>query len=103
MQDILTRLAELRRPPILLRAARHGALAYRRDRHLQRVLGYGRVPRSAEALTRLVDLEAEHEDLRTTGYGGYSSARHLDVLIALVAEADLLRARRLPEALPDLT
>jgi hypothetical protein len=38
-------LAALRRPSLLMRAARIGTEDYRRTVHLPRLLGYGQVPR----------------------------------------------------------
>ena len=92
MQDVLSMLAALRRPRLLIRTARLGTEAYRRDSHLQRLLGYGTVPRSAPALMRLMALEAEENDRRRTGDAGYSLARHIDLLIAMMGEAQILRA-----------
>lgn len=92
MQDILSMVAALRRPRLLIRTARLGVDAYRRDGHLQRLLGYGTVPRSAPALIRLIEMEADENDLRRTGDAAYSLARHVDLLIAMMGEARLLRA-----------
>lgn len=94
MQDLMKRLKNLRRPPILIDAARNGAMSYNRNRHLQRVLGYGQLPRTTEALPKLLDMESALEGQRASDFAGYSLARHLDVLIATVAEAQLLRALR---------
>ena len=92
MKDIHSLLASLHRPRILMRAARIGAQDYRRAVHLPRLLGYGVLPRHAEALMRLVDVEADMETQRTTSDPCYSIARHVDVLIAIVGEARELRA-----------
>lgn len=92
MQDILSMLNGLRRPRLLIRAARHGAQDYNRDRHLQRILGYGRVPRHGAALMRLIEVESVVNDQRVAGDAAYSLTRHLDLLIALMAEARLMRA-----------
>lgn len=94
MQDILGMLNALRRPRLLIRAARIGAQDYRRDRHLQRLLGYGSLPRPAAALMRLIDVERGLDDQRREDEAGYSLPRHLDVLIAMMGEAQLLRASR---------
>lgn len=94
MQDPLSRLDTLKRPRLLVRAARLGSEDYRRTAHLQRVLGYGRLPRHAEALTRLLDLESEHEARRKENPASYSLAGHVDVLIAMAGEARILRASR---------
>ncbi|MAC82372.1 MAG: hypothetical protein CML66_30455 [Rhodobacteraceae bacterium] len=101
MQDLLTMVAALRRPRLLVRAARCGAADYRRDRHLQRVLGYGGLPRPASALMRLMDLESDLDDLRRAGDAAYSLIRHIDVLIALMGEAQLIRTAQAAPALED--
>jgi hypothetical protein len=97
MQDILTRLETLRRPRLLIRAARFGLEAYRRQPHLRRQLGAGPVPGSAQALVRMSEIEAELDAQRRCGGSGYCPARHVDVLIAMMGEARILRATR-PDA-----
>ncbi len=91
MQDLLSMLTSLRRPRLLVRAARCGAAEYRRDRHLLRLLGYGGLPRPAPALMKLMDIERELDDLRRSGDTAYSLTRHIDVLIAMMGEAQLIR------------
>lgn len=94
MQDILTMLSALQRPRLMMRAARIGAEDYRRDRHLPRLLGYGTLPRTAAAVMKLMEIEAVFEEQRAQSDASYSLVQHLDVLIALVAEARVLRATR---------
>ena len=91
MQDIHSFLATLHRPRLLMRAARIGAAEYRREGHLPRLLGYGNLPRHAQALMRLTDIESELERQRTASDAAYNVVRHVDVLIAIVSEARLLR------------
>ena len=57
MQDLMTMITTLRRPRLLTRAAKIGARDYDRDRHLQRILGYGAMPGSGAALIRLIEME----------------------------------------------
>ena len=57
MKDIHSLLASLHRPLLLMRAARIGAQDYRREVQLLRLLGYGVLPRHADALIRLIDTE----------------------------------------------
>ena len=92
MQDVLGMMDQLKRPRLLIRAARLGADSYDRDRHLQRLLGYGQLPRSADALMRLIQAEAVMNDQRKADETGYSVTRHLDLLIAMIGEARILRA-----------
>ena len=97
MQDLMTMLNSLRRPQLLIRAARHGAQDYRRNRHLQRLLGYGALPRPSAAIMRLMDIERTLDDQRRQDDAGYSLTRHVDVLIAMMGEAQLLRASQLAQ------
>jgi len=92
MQDLMSMLNSVRRPRLLIRAARYGAQDYRRDRHLQRLLGYGALPRPAAALLRLMELERTLNDQRQDDDAGYSLTYHVDVLIAVMGETQLLRA-----------
>ncbi|MFA3915499.1 DUF6477 family protein [Ruegeria hyattellae] len=92
MQDLTTMLSTLRRPRLLIRAARHGVQEYRRDRHLPRILGYGTLPRPAASLMRLMELERDLDERRRSDDAGYSVIRHLDLLIAMMGEAQLLKA-----------
>lgn len=92
MQDVLTRLNTIRRPRLMMRAARIGAQDYRRTAHLPRLLGYGTLPRHGAALIKLIDIEAGLEEQRSASDASYSLVRHIDVLIAMVAEARTLKA-----------
>ena len=98
MQDILSMLHALHRPRLLMRAARIGAEDYRRSVHLPRLLGYGVLPGHGAALVKLMDLEATLDTQRTEADAGYSLMSHVDVLIAIVAEARVLRAAQSPTA-----
>lgn len=95
MQDVLTRFSALRRPRLLIRAARAGSDDYARNQHLRRIIGGGELPRHGAALTRLLELEAEVNTQRKAGSAAYSIVRHVDLLIAMMGEARLLRATRL--------
>ena len=91
MQDILSMLKTLRRPSLLMRAARIGAEDYSRASHLPRILGYGVLPKHGNALMRLMEVEATLNDQRIDGDTSYNLVKHIDVLIALVGEARILR------------
>lgn len=92
MQDILGRVEGLKRPPLLVRAARFGLDDYSREGQLPRLLRVLAPPRSGEAILRLLDIEAVLEERRLAQGADYSVARHVEVIIALMAEARLLRA-----------
>jgi hypothetical protein len=89
MSDLRILLANLRRPRLLMHAARFGLGEYRRERDLRRLVKG--TPTAEETLPRLIEAERHLEDTRLSGDASYSIARHIDVLIALLAEAQLLR------------
>jgi len=91
MQDVMTMLQNLHRPRLLIRAARISAEDYRREGHLPRLVGYGRLPRPAAAILKLMEIEADLNDARQSKDAGYAAARHVDVLAAMMGEAQLLR------------
>ena len=92
MQDILSTLNTLHRPPLLIRAARIGVSDYRRDAQLRRHLGDAPLPCCATALARLIEIEIQLERARQESAAEYSAARHVDILIAMLGEARLIRA-----------
>ena len=94
MKDILSILNDIRRPRLLIRAARVGAEDYSRDLHLKRHLGYRDLPRNGPALMLLMEIESALNEQRRANDAGYSLVRHVDVLIAIFGEARLLRASR---------
>lgn len=91
MKDVLGLLADLRRPRLLIRAARIGAQDYRREVCLHRILGYGALPRPGAALMQLMEMEGIAEDQRKAGDAGYSVSRHVELLVAMMGEARVLR------------
>lgn len=90
MTDIQRSLARLRRPRLLVRAARCGAIDYNRNRDLKRVLKSSYLPSPRASVSHLLDEEARIEEIRKTKDAAYSARRHVDVLIALMAEIKLL-------------
>ena len=88
MTDFRALLADLRRPKLLIRAARCGLTDYRRERDLKRLL-HGQ-PSPDRALPRLMNEEEALEATRRSGDVGYSVGRHIEVLIALMGEVRLL-------------
>lgn len=100
MTDLLTRLEQLRRPSLLIQAARIGMLDYDRDTALRRQLGWTRAPGSGAALSALMEIEDALNEQRRNGDAGYSPARHVEVMIAIMGEARLLRASRAARVVP---
>ncbi|MCU0827506.1 MAG: DUF6477 family protein [Tabrizicola sp.] len=88
MSDIRILLANLRRPRLLMHAARFGLSDYRRDRDLRRLVQASGSPE--DTVPKLLSVEERLEATRLNGDASYSAARHIDVLIALLAEARLL-------------
>lgn len=93
--DLLADLAAIRRPRLLLRTARHGTAEYNRTTDLRRILRLPATPAPGLATVRaLIELESRHEDLRTRpaheAGNPWRAARHVEVLIALIAESRLL-------------
>ena len=91
MQDIISRLNTLHRPSLLMRAARIGAESYCRASHLRRLLGCSALPRSGPALMHLIEIEAELNDQRKMADASYCLVRHVEVVIAMIGEARVLR------------
>lgn len=87
MHDFFTTLTSLRRPRLLLRAARHGMATYNRKRDLGRITRGDLSDGNGRLLPRLLAMEEDLENSRCTGDAAYSPARHVDILIALMAEA----------------
>jgi hypothetical protein len=87
MRDHLIDLGNLRRPRILVRAARYGLASYRRDRDL-RALVAGADPH-LPGIGRLIEMEESLDVNRRSGDRTYSPLTHIMVLTALIAEAAL--------------
>lgn len=95
MTDLFSVLNALRRPKLLIRAARCGVADYRRERDLKRILRQSRASAPVQALGSLLAEETRLEANREAGEATYSIQRHVAVLTAILAEARLL-----PQAAP---
>lgn len=89
MTDFAKALAALKRPRLLISAARHGAAEYDRNRDLKRLLA-GAAPSPQQAIAELIDAESALETARRDGGASYSVAHHVDVMIAILAEMRLI-------------
>lgn len=90
MCELKSHLRTLKRPSLLIRAARIGVPDYSRQRDLRRLTRVA-VPKSPHrALPALISMEEKIEERRVTGDANYSLARHVDVLIAMMGEARAL-------------
>lgn len=76
--------AAARRPRLLLDAARFGVVDYRRNRDLPRLLGMHWS--KGDVMARLSELEEKMEAARLADDPQWCCQRHVEVLIALLAE-----------------
>ena len=97
MTDPQTVLNSLRRPRLLVRAARLGLQDYNRTRSLRRLMPGESTPRPGLAFEFLVEREAAIDKVRREGAASYSAARHIELLVALIEEARLA-VNRLPSS-----
>ena len=86
MQDLLTQAMRLKRPDLLVRAARFGLDDYCRDRDLRRCLKTEMLPSPARALVELLQIEKQINSERCDRLGTYRAATHIAVLTAIMAE-----------------
>lgn len=87
--DISAQPATLRRPSVLIRAAKAGQAGWRRDRDLPRLLGRETVPSNPAALRMLRTAEGAADSARREGRADYDLHRHVRLIIALLAEMRL--------------
>lgn len=87
MNDLGNTLNSLRRPRLLVRAARYGMRDYNRKKDFRRITRAEDIPAPERAVRKLIALEADLEERRVEGAATYSASRHVDILIALMAEA----------------
>jgi hypothetical protein len=86
MTEFAAMLTDLRRPKILIRAARAGVTDYRRDRDLKRLVKDAKgAPH--ETMAPLLAEEHRLETTRVTGGATYNIQRHVAILTAILAEA----------------
>ena len=92
---LMDRFRRTRRPRLLLRTARFGLAEYRRERDLRAMLRLPAAPPPGPAtVALLLDLEAAEEDRRSRPMGEpgetWRAAHHIELLVALIAEARLM-------------
>ena len=85
MFDIST-LEKIKRPRLLLQAARIAVKSYRRERDLTRLLKHSEMGDDTQNLARLSALEGDLDLSRRDRHTTYSVSRHVEVLAALLAE-----------------
>ncbi len=87
MTDPFTRLGPLRRPALLMKAARHAARAGNGPAAIRRLFGDAPPRGRAQLLNALIEVEGYLEDARRARDAGYNPTRHVDVVAALLREA----------------
>ena len=87
--DVAMGQAPLRRPGVLIRAARAGQAGWRRERDLPRLLGRETLPSTPAALRMLRAAEGAADLARREGRADYDLHRHVRLIIALLAEMRL--------------
>lgn len=94
MNDILSLLKNLNRPRLLVQAARFGLSDYHRLPRLEQLLKCKSTLGPNQTAFRLLAMEQDCEDARRERQASYSAARHIEVLVALMAEAQLIAEHR---------
>ncbi len=87
-------LPSLRRPRLLISAARFGLGKYNRECVLPRIFDGPPPMPGRRCLADLACREAEQDHARRKGAATYSVAAHVEILTALIAEARLFSASR---------
>jgi hypothetical protein len=90
MSDLSSFVNSLRRPRLLIRAAAFGLNDYNRERVLKRLTKASSLPSPNSAVRSLLPIEEGLETARAAGDASYNVSRHVEVLIALLAEARLM-------------
>lgn len=99
--NLPSRPAGLRRPAVLIRAARAGQAGWQRVRDLPRLLGRDSAPAHPAALRMLRAAEAAADRDRRAGRADYDLHRHVRLLIALLAEMNAAQSQA-PQPVPCL-
>ena len=106
MRHPLEHFRTLRRPGLLIAAARFAVESYQRETMLRTLLrGYhdGPPPGPAAALMLLLQVEERQEALRRAHDAAWSTSRHVSVLAAMMAEAQALQQRPALSSVPGST
>lgn len=90
MPDLNTVLSTLRRPRLLVRAARLGLADYNRKRDLARLTGQNPRSTTKTIVENLIAQEEHLEETRQSKDSNYRPAHHVELLVALMAECRLL-------------
>ncbi|MGB0960212.1 MAG: DUF6477 family protein [Halocynthiibacter sp.] len=91
--DVFSVLETMKRPKILMLAARHRVADYTRDKDLRKLTRTDYMPGPSEALLLLISLEKSMNHKRVEQDGTYNVYRHVDVLGAILGEAVHMKKR----------
>ncbi|MBU2993326.1 DUF6477 family protein [Octadecabacter sp. 1_MG-2023] len=94
MEDVLSQISRLNRPTLLVNTARHGLEDYNRVAHLRRLLKCDTIPGPSQAIVRLMEIEGIANEHRLDDRAEYSIARHVELIVALMSEARILKASK---------
>lgn len=83
-------LCNVKRPKILLQAAKIGLTTYSRNRDLKRLFKVQEIPQPKQIIKRLLKNEMTLEEARRTGNAAYDMKKHIQVMTALLQEIYLL-------------
>ena len=100
MRHIELRLNTLKRPKLILEAARNGLAGYDPGRHLPALIGRSLHRSKIGQLDCLLDMEENYNRLRKEKRAEYSPARHLQYLIAKIAEYTNLKKTKDQRPMP---
>lgn len=90
MNRLLIQVQNLKRPRILVQAAKVGAQHYQRKRYLRDHFGSAAPGTASNFVQELLAKENLHNQQRIEKSAHYRAGQHLEVMIALIAEAKLL-------------
>ena len=84
---------DIRRPRILIKAAKIGLQYYKREKNLKILLKTNQTPTPETAIAWLVDAESSLNKDREKGAASYSLEQHIALLTALLNEMCLLERK----------
>lgn len=90
----------LRRPALLIRAAKLGQSGWKRERDLRKLLKCDQVPPVGAAMRQLRAHEAAMNAARKAGAAEYDMHRHVTMMIAILAELRAVAASALTDQTP---
>ncbi len=90
MLDLQPEKTPMKRPRLLVQAARFGLENYCRERDIKRLLDISSVPQIGSALRLLTQAEEEMNVQRASHGTYYSYSRHIELLTAIMAEISLI-------------